>query len=62
MGGALIGQTAVDQGLGNCAKSHKESSIAVGRKLHGRKLPLLGSLFGNLYIYISIYLLAIGTN
>lgn len=46
MGGALIGQTAVDQGLGDCAKSHKESSIAVGRKLHGRKLPLLGSLFG----------------
>ena len=46
MGGALIGQTAVDQGLGDCAKSHKESSIAVGRKLHGRKLPLLRSLFG----------------
>ena len=44
MGGALIGQTAVDQG--DCAKSHKESSLAVGRKLHGRKLPLLGSLFG----------------
>ena len=46
MGGALIGQTAVDQCLGDCAKSHKESSIALGRKLHGRKLPLLGSLFG----------------